>query len=313
MAPRVGRPGGGILRRRADQLDAEAEARLSEVAAFLASVPAPALPDAVEARISAALAAEAAARQPTRAGPAPADGAADGSEGPAAARAARGRRQPGRRRGPRRGFRVRPAGGGRLARLSACCWPACGFALSRGSSSSQSASSRRPPRPRRDRAVAAAIKRGRVSAAAGVGAPRRPRRRPRPELRAGHAALVLRGYRERHQVPAATLAEQVRARLTARRRSRASRGLDPRGERQAASAGAVAPSRGAARVRAPPDRRRATPAGRPGHLPGEPGVRHRQFDSRVGGGTRLHGGQTGTHRVCAAGWLTRESPRPSIG
>jgi hypothetical protein len=51
----------------ADQLDATVlasggEARLSEVAAFLASVPAPALPDAVEARISAALAAEAATR-----------------------------------------------------------------------------------------------------------------------------------------------------------------------------------------------------------------------------------------------------------
>lgn len=40
----------------------EADARLAEVTAFLASAPAPVLPDAVEARISAALAAEAAAR-----------------------------------------------------------------------------------------------------------------------------------------------------------------------------------------------------------------------------------------------------------
>lgn len=46
----------------ADQLDAETEARLSVVTAYLASVPAPVLPEAVAARISAALAAEAAAR-----------------------------------------------------------------------------------------------------------------------------------------------------------------------------------------------------------------------------------------------------------
>jgi hypothetical protein len=44
----------------AEPLDTEAEARLSEVAAYLASVPVPVLPDAVEARINAALAAEAA-------------------------------------------------------------------------------------------------------------------------------------------------------------------------------------------------------------------------------------------------------------
>lgn len=49
----------------ADQLDAEAEARLSEVAAYLASIPDPVLPDAVSARISAALAAESASRAAT--------------------------------------------------------------------------------------------------------------------------------------------------------------------------------------------------------------------------------------------------------
>jgi hypothetical protein len=43
----------------ADQTDTEAEARLSEVAAYLASVPVPVMPDAVETRIDAALAAEA--------------------------------------------------------------------------------------------------------------------------------------------------------------------------------------------------------------------------------------------------------------
>jgi hypothetical protein len=45
-----------------DQIDAEADVRLSELAAYLASVSAPVLPDAVEARISAALAAESATR-----------------------------------------------------------------------------------------------------------------------------------------------------------------------------------------------------------------------------------------------------------
>ena len=45
-----------------DQTDTEADARLSELAAYLASVPAPALPAAVEARLSAALAAESATR-----------------------------------------------------------------------------------------------------------------------------------------------------------------------------------------------------------------------------------------------------------
>jgi hypothetical protein len=54
----------------ADQLDTEAEARLSEVAAYLASVPVPVLPDAVETRINAALAAEAAGSHAL--GPAPA-------------------------------------------------------------------------------------------------------------------------------------------------------------------------------------------------------------------------------------------------
>jgi hypothetical protein len=59
----------------ADQQDAEAGAGLSEVAAYLASVPAPVMPGSVEARISAALAVEAAARSGIVA---PAGGAAKG-------------------------------------------------------------------------------------------------------------------------------------------------------------------------------------------------------------------------------------------
>jgi hypothetical protein len=46
----------------ADQLDEEASARLSAVSAYLASAPAPVMPDSVRARISAAIAAEAAGR-----------------------------------------------------------------------------------------------------------------------------------------------------------------------------------------------------------------------------------------------------------
>ena len=59
----------------ADQQDAEAGTGLSEVAAYLASVPAPVMPGGVEARISAALAVEAAARSGIVA---PAGGAAKG-------------------------------------------------------------------------------------------------------------------------------------------------------------------------------------------------------------------------------------------
>jgi len=60
-----------------DQQDAAAEAGLSEVAAYLASVPAPVMPGSVEARISAALAVEAAARSGIAA---PASGDPKGNE-----------------------------------------------------------------------------------------------------------------------------------------------------------------------------------------------------------------------------------------
>jgi hypothetical protein len=67
----------------ADQLNADTEARLSEVTAYLASLSAPVLPANVEARISAALAVEAA----TRAGAAAADDdVASQPEDPPAAR-----------------------------------------------------------------------------------------------------------------------------------------------------------------------------------------------------------------------------------
>jgi len=55
----------------AEELDAGTEVRLSEVAAFLATVPAPVLPGAIESRIVAALAAESAARAEDSPVPAP--------------------------------------------------------------------------------------------------------------------------------------------------------------------------------------------------------------------------------------------------
>ena len=61
----------------ADQQDTEAEAGLAEVAAYLASVPAPVMPGSVEARISAALAVESAARAGLAA---PVSGDAKGNE-----------------------------------------------------------------------------------------------------------------------------------------------------------------------------------------------------------------------------------------
>src|SRR5258708_2736721 len=55
----------------AEELDEGTEVRLSEVAAFLATVPAPVLPGAIESRIVAALAAESAARAKDSPVPAP--------------------------------------------------------------------------------------------------------------------------------------------------------------------------------------------------------------------------------------------------
>jgi hypothetical protein len=130
----------------ADQSDATVlaeagEARLSEVGAYLASVPVPALPDAVEARINAALAAEAAGSRPL--GPAPAQ--------------ARVRRHSLTRHSLRRDGLRRHSGGGRPPRgflrrpvvavgsLVVCLLLAgLGFTLSRGSTPEPESSSSAP-------------------------------------------------------------------------------------------------------------------------------------------------------------------------
>jgi hypothetical protein len=85
-----------VIPGQADQPDEEADARLSAVSAYLASVPAPVLPDLVEARISAAIAAEAASR----------NAAGTGNALPAAAEEAPGPATAARR--SRRSSRTRP-------------------------------------------------------------------------------------------------------------------------------------------------------------------------------------------------------------
>jgi len=192
----------------AGELDTEAEARLSEVAAYLASVPVPALPDAFEARISAALAAEAAAR---------ADHAAP-ANGSRKLEASRTQAHVGRHRGsggPRRGFRLRPA---MVAVAAAACLLLAGLgyglslvpattessSVASGSSSASSAAgagtAAGAERPAAAASSAAASSSTESSAAAG------------PNAGAG-SSFVVTASGTRYQQ--ATLAEQVHAKLTA--------------------------------------------------------------------------------------------------
>jgi hypothetical protein len=186
----------------ADQADTEAEARLSEVSAYLASVPAPVLPDAVEARISAALTAEAAARA-EHAGPAdsaPVDGARKLE--PSGARARVRRHRGG---GPRRRFRVRPqVVGGSL--VTCLLLAILGFALSHASFSSSSSSSAvagsaAKPAEASSSAASSAAGAGTAPSAAG------------PQYAGTGSPFVVTASGTRYQP--ATLAEQVRTRLGA--------------------------------------------------------------------------------------------------
>ncbi|HEY0932573.1 MAG TPA: hypothetical protein VGD91_02415 [Trebonia sp.] len=143
---------GDVLPAGADQPDAEASPRLAEVSAYLASVPAPALPDSIGARISAALAAEAATRTAGRnhgelspaGGTTEANGAASPGtpsesltpESPALAPRPAGR-APARAR-VRRRLRLPKASTG-LGLLVACLlFAGFGWVVSRGSSQSSS-------------------------------------------------------------------------------------------------------------------------------------------------------------------------------
>jgi len=196
----------------AGELDTEAEARLSEVAAYLASVPVPALPDAFEARISAALAAEAAARADHSA---PANGSRK-------LEASRTQAHVGRHRGsggPRRGFRLRPA---MVAVAAAACLLLAGLgyglslvpattessSVASGSSSASSAAgagtAAGAERPAAAASSAAASSSTESSAASSAAAG--------PNAGAG-SSFVVTASGTRYQQ--ATLAEQVHAKLTA--------------------------------------------------------------------------------------------------
>jgi hypothetical protein len=175
----------------ADQPDAAAEARLSEVSAYLASVPAPAMPEAVEARISAALATESAARADTHGSPGP------GEPGPRTLGAppprARGRR--GRRRGRRRwGSRSRPLLA--VGALFVCLILAgLGVTLSRGGGPATSNSA----------AVGSAVAPSAASSAAGAA--------PEPATGNGSTSFSVTVSGTKYQQ--AILAGQVRANLAA--------------------------------------------------------------------------------------------------
>jgi hypothetical protein len=180
----------------ADQLDAAAEARLSEVAAFLASVPAPALPDAVEARISAALATESAARADHAA---PADGSRNLGPAPDRARVRRKRGSS----GPRRGFRLRPQViGGSL--VTCLLLVVLGFALSHAGSSSSSSSAASGAAAAPAEAPSAAASSSSAAAAPAV---------PGPQHAGPGSSFAVTTSGTRYQK--ATLAEQVRTRLPA--------------------------------------------------------------------------------------------------
>ena len=190
------------------------EAQLSEVAAYLASVPVPALPDAVESRISAALTAEAAARPrlpvplpSTRAGP-----RATGA-GPA------GHRRPsdGRRRGD---FLRRPAVN--VGLLVVCLGLAgLGFALAQGSgqesfSSSVAAGPAAAPSPTAANAAGSSAAGSGASSASSAGSASGavepgPRASSASAPDAGSATFSVTASGTKYE--RATLAEQVRARV----------------------------------------------------------------------------------------------------
>lgn len=181
---------------------------LSEVTAFLASAPTPALPDAVEARISAALAAEAAARaggggQPGA--PAPADDAR--TLRPAAARARAGRHQ--RAGGSRRVLRSRPLAVAATVFCLALAGLGYGLSLGGGPPVAPSAS------PASSASSAAAAAGGTVgqSRAAAAG-PEVPASKPASSSSAaGPSGVSFSVTASGTRYQAATLAAQARARL----------------------------------------------------------------------------------------------------
>lgn len=212
----------------ADQLDAEGEARLSEVAAYLASVPVPVLPDAVEARINAALAAEAAGSHPL--GPAPA-------RARVRRHSASGHSGGGR---PRRGFLRRPVVA--VGSLVVCLLLAgLGFTLARGSTPGTESSTAGAPAA--GSSFAAGSSSAESSAAGSGAAGSGPVAVPGP-ARTSSLAPTYAGSASSFLVTAsgtnyqrATLTEQVRTRLTANRPAESPRTAAPGASATSASAG----------------------------------------------------------------------------
>jgi hypothetical protein len=205
-----------------DQLDADTEARLSEVAAYLASVPVPALPEAVESRISAALAAEAASRADQAAAPAdgstPADGSpADGSRklGPSRGRAPVRRHRGGDR--SRRDFRLRPltAAGALVACL---LLSGLGYAIAHSTTESTYSNAPSVGAPAASSA-AAGPESGSSAVSSGAGAASGPA--------AGNSSASFTVTASGTKYEQATLPEQVRAKLTAHAGQKASGGVIP--------------------------------------------------------------------------------------
>jgi hypothetical protein len=198
-----------------DQLDADAEARLSEVAAYLASVPVAAMPEAVESRISAALA-EAAAARADQVAPS-ADGVpADGGRelGPSRGRALVRRRN---RRGdrPRRDFRLRPltAAGALVACL---LLSGLGYAIAHSSTGSTYSSAPAAGSAASNAASRPDLGSGAMSSAAAA-----------PELPAGNSSTSFTVTASGTKYRQATLPEQVRAKLTVHNGQEASGSVIP--------------------------------------------------------------------------------------
>ena len=205
-----------------DQLGADAEARLSEVAAYLASVPVPAMPEAVESRIGAALAEEAAARADQ--GAPSADGVpADGTRelGPSRGRALVRRHRRGDRR--RRDSRLRPltAAGALVACL---LLSGLGYAIAHSTtgptySSAPAAGSGGSNAASRPELGSGATSSGAMSSAAAA-----------PEAPAGNSSTSFTVTASGTKYQQATLPEQVRAKLTVHNGQEASTGAIPGAE-----------------------------------------------------------------------------------
>jgi hypothetical protein len=191
-----------------DQLDPDTVARLSAVTAYLSSVPAPALPDAFEARISAALATEAA----ERAASGPADDATPAVAArtlePASTRTRRGRHHGGG--GPRRASRALLTSGS----VVAVCLVLVGFVvlLSRSASTSSSSSAVAGAAGGSNSSAASSSGAGSSSAAGTSAVPNLPGP-ANTEFGGNVSNFTVTTSGTKYQ--AATLAAQVRARLAA--------------------------------------------------------------------------------------------------